>query len=60
MGGQMNEPEAYEFMFKLLAIAMAVLCLMGVVGYFLERVIDIERPKKKKKEIPPYLKGPFK
>lgn len=56
----MNEPEAYEFMFKLLAIAMGILCLMGVVGYFLERVIDIERPRKKKKEIPPYLKGPYK
>ena len=56
----MNEPEAYEFMFKILAIAMAVLCLMGVVGFFLDRVLNIEEPKKKKNEIPPYLKGPFK
>ena len=56
----MNDPEAYEFMFKILAIAMAVLCLMGVVGFFLDRVLNIEEPKKKKKEIPPYLKGPFK
>lgn len=57
----MNEPEAYELLLNYMITGLAVLCLMAVVGWFLSRVLDIDRyPKKKKNEIPPYLKGPFK
>lgn len=57
----MNEPEAYEYLANLILIGLASLSLTGVIGWFLSRVLDIDRyPKKKKNEIPPYLKGPFK
>lgn len=57
----MNEPEAYAYLAKLILIGLASMSLTGVAGWFLSRVLDIDRyPKKKKNKIPPYLKGPFK